>query len=210
MLRATSVRVAPAHRQGNAPDSAVWRAMLFCLDEFPERLHHLKESEWLFPQARLRCPELGPTLDRLDADHGRGKAVRRNLEHALLACEGLGDCRRQAVVAAMERYLDGCLTRMGAEEREVLPAALQHLTADDWARPRAAFAANRDPPTRRPADRPTGRHEADATFRPPFSRILMTAPAPVGRVEAAAPAWRGRDRLAPHAGGLQAAPNLPL
>lgn len=117
MLRATSVRVAPAHRQGNAPDSAVWRAMLFCLDEFPERLHHLKESEWLFPQARLRCPELGPTLDRLDADHGRGEAAIRELEQALLAYEVLGDRRRRAFVEAMERYIDGYLTDMGVEER---------------------------------------------------------------------------------------------
>ena len=27
----------------------VMRAMLFYIDEFPERQHHPKESEWLFP-----------------------------------------------------------------------------------------------------------------------------------------------------------------
>ena len=39
--------------------------------------------------------------------------------------------------------------------------------------------AHRDP---RPATRDplTGRHEADETFRPLFSKIVMTAPAPVG------------------------------
>ena len=172
MLRSMSLLVAQAHREGHAPDFAMLRAMLFYVDEFPERLHHPKESAWLFPQVRLRCPELGPTLDRLDADHGRGEAAIRELEHALLAYEVLGDSRRPAFVEAMERYIDGYLAHMGVEEREVLPAALQHLTADDWARLDAAFAANRDPLT--------GRHEPDETFRPLFSKILMTAPAPVG------------------------------
>ena len=84
----------------------------------------------------------------------------------------LGERRRPAFVEAMERYIDGYLAHMVVEEREVLPAALQHLSADDWVRLDAAFAANRDPLT--------GRYEADETFRPLFSKILMTAPAPVG------------------------------
>jgi len=54
----------------------------------------------------------------------------------------------------------------------VLPAARRHLTEADWAVLDAAFADNRDPLT--------GRHEADETFRPLFSKILMTAPAPIG------------------------------
>ena len=69
----------------------------------------------------------------------------------------LGDRRRRAFVEAMERYIDGYLTDMGVEEREVLPAA---------------FAAYPDPLT--------GRHEADETFRPLFRKLVMTAPAPVG------------------------------
>lgn len=172
MLRSMSLLVSQAHCEGHAPDFGVLRAMLFYVDEFPERLHHPKESEWLFPQVRARCPELAATLDRLDADHGRGEVAIRELEHALLAYEVLGERRRPTFVEAMERYIDGYLTHMGAEEREVLPAAIKHLTVDDWARLDAAFAANQDPLT--------GRHEADETFRPLFSKILMTAPAPVG------------------------------
>ena len=30
------------------------RAMLFCVDEFPERLYHSKESQLLFPRIRER------------------------------------------------------------------------------------------------------------------------------------------------------------
>jgi hemerythrin-like domain-containing protein len=37
------------------PDFASLRAMLFYVDEFPERLHHPKESELLFPKLRARA-----------------------------------------------------------------------------------------------------------------------------------------------------------
>jgi len=172
MLRSMSLLVAQAHREGHAPDFGVLRAMLFYVDEYPERLHHPKESELLFPRVRERCPELAATLDRLDSDHGRGEAAIRALEHSLLAYEVLGEPRRQAFVDAMDRYIDSYLSHMAVEETEVLPAARSHLTEADWAVLDAAFADNRDPLT--------GRHEADETFRPLFSKILMTAPAPIG------------------------------
>ena len=171
MLRSMSLLVAQAHREHHAPDFGVLRAMLFYVDEFPERLHHPKESELLFPRVRARCPELAATLDRLDADHARGEAAIRELAHALLAYEVLGEHRRQAFVDAMERYIDGYLSHMGVEENEVLPAARAHLTEADWATLDAAFAANRDP---------LAGHEADDVFKPLFQKILMTAPAPIG------------------------------
>jgi len=171
MLRSMSLLVAQAHREQTAPDFAVLRAMLFYVDEFPERLHHPKESELLFPRVRERCPQLAATLDRLDADHGRGEAAIRELEHALLAYEVLGEVRRQAFADALERYVDGYLSHMAAEESEVLPAARTHLTAADWATLDAAFASNRDP---------LAGHEADDVYKPLFRKIVMTAPAPIG------------------------------
>jgi hemerythrin-like domain-containing protein len=171
MLRSMSLLVAQAHREHHAPDFGVLRAMLFYVDEFPERLHHPKETELLFPRVLQRCPELATTLARLDADHGRGEAAIRTLEHALLAYEVLGETRRQAFVDAMEGYISGYLAHMSVEESEVLPAARTHFTADDWAVLDAAFAANRDPLTG---------HDADDVFRPLFRKIVMTAPAPVG------------------------------
>ena len=171
MLRSMPLLVAQAQREGHAPDFGVLRAMLFYVDEFPERLHHPKESELLFPALRRRCPELADTLDRLDADHARGEAAIRELEHALLAYEVMGASRRQAFVDAMENYIHGYLTHMAAEEHEVLPAARAHLTEADWATLDAAFAANQDPLTG---------HPADIEFQPLFQKILRSAPAPIG------------------------------
>lgn len=171
MLRSMHLLVTQAQREGRDPDFSVLRAMLFYVDEFPERLHHPKESALLFPALRQRCPELRGTLDRLDADHGHGETAIRALAHALLAWEVLGQPRRQPFIDALDRYIDGYISHMAAEEQEVLPAARRHLTESDWAALDAAFAANRDPLTG---------HPAEAAFQPLFQKILRSAPAPIG------------------------------
>jgi len=54
----------------------VLRAMLFYIDEFPERLHHTKESELLFPQVAKLAPETSDVLAKLEKDHVYGGIVR--------------------------------------------------------------------------------------------------------------------------------------
>ena len=51
MLRSLSMMI--EHGPGEQPERFfdVLRAMLFYIDEFPERLHHPKESKFLFPEA---------------------------------------------------------------------------------------------------------------------------------------------------------------
>lgn len=171
MLRSMSLLLMQGHREGRSPPFDVLRAMLFYVDEFPERLHHRKESELLFPKVRARCPELGRVLDRLEREHAAGELMIHELAHTLLAYEVLGEPRRQACEQAVQRYVDFYLEHMGIEEAQILPAARRHLSAADWAELDAAFAANRDPLTG---------HEPDDVYRPLFAKILMSAPAPIG------------------------------
>jgi hemerythrin-like domain-containing protein len=171
MLRSMSMLLSQARRDGVLPDFGVLRAMLFYVDEFPERLHHPKESELLFPKVREHCPDLRPVLDRLEREHHAGEMAIRDLEHSMLAFEVLGEPRREACEGAVERYVAFYLEHMGVEEEQILPAARQHFDADDWAEIDAAFAANRDPLTG---------HEPDDVYRPLFRKILMHAPAPIG------------------------------
>jgi len=56
MLRSLAMLLTHARREGTLPDFAVLRAMLFYVDEFPERLHHTKESQLLFPKLRDKAP----------------------------------------------------------------------------------------------------------------------------------------------------------
>jgi hemerythrin-like domain-containing protein len=171
MLRSLAMMVSRAREAGEAPRFDVLRAMLFYVDEFPERLHHPKESELLFPKVRLREPDLAPVLDQLDIDHARGEASVRELQHRLLAYELLGEPRRAAFESAAERYVERYLRHMALEESTVLPIARDCLTAEDWAKLDAAFEANRDPLTG---------HEPDHEYAPLFRQILATAPAPIG------------------------------
>ncbi len=171
MLRSMCMLVEQSRRDVTPLPLPVLRAMLFYVDEFPERLHHPKESELLFPLVRQRCPELGPVLDKLEADHQHGQAAIRELEHLMLACEVMGDSRRALFEQALKQYVDGYLRHMAAEESEVLPAARAHLSAADWQGLDEAFAGNRDPLTG---------HVASDEYRPLFSKIVNMAPAPVG------------------------------
>jgi hemerythrin-like domain-containing protein len=171
MLRSLNLLLAQARRENRAPDFDVLRAMLLYVDEFPERLHHRKETELLFPKVRARCPDLAAVLYRLERDHEAGERSIRALEHALLAYEVLGETRRDAFEQHAAHYTRFYLEHMALEESEVLPAARAAFTPEDWAELDAAFATHRDPLTG---------FEASAEYRPLFQKILMTAPAPIG------------------------------
>jgi hemerythrin-like domain-containing protein len=116
------------------------RAMLFYIDEFPERQHHPKESQWLFPRVAARSAEAARAIERLDRDHEGGEAAVRELQHLLLAWELLGEVRRPVFATALLRYVDFYREHMRLEDAVVLPAALTHLDAQDWEAIDRAFA----------------------------------------------------------------------
>jgi hemerythrin-like domain-containing protein len=174
MLRSIPMLLAEQRRSGIAPaaaDFAALRALLFYVDEFPERLHHPKESQLLFPKLRARAPEIREVLDRLDEDHLRGERAIRDLEHALLGFEMMGEARREAFEQMATRYVRAYLQHMETEEREILPLALKVLSADDWVDLDEAFAANKDPLTG---------HAPDADYEALFQKVLRAVPAPIG------------------------------
>ncbi|WP_269631075.1 hemerythrin domain-containing protein [Pelomonas sp. BJYL3] len=178
MLRTLPLLLAEHRRAGTLPDFAALRAMLFYVDEFPERLHHPKESELLFPKLRARAPAMRDLLDKLDEDHARGERAIRDLEHSLLGFEMLGDARRAAFEQQAERYVHLYLQHMDIEEREILPAAMQLFSEEDWQDLDQAFAENKDPLT--------GRHlgqlqtELDGPYHAVFQRVLNALPEPLG------------------------------
>lgn len=150
----------------------VMRAMLFYIDEFPETLHHPKETELLFPRVAKAAPETAEVIAQLDRDHHAGEHRVRELMHLLMAWEYLGESRRVAFETAAIAYVGFYLEHMRQEEAVILPAAERALTSADWHALNAAFATNQDPlNTRLP------RHPQ---FDRLFTRIVMLAPSPVG------------------------------
>lgn len=148
------------------------RSMLFYIDEFPERQHHPKESELLFPRVAHRVPETLELIARLDQEHANGEAAVRELQHLLLAWQLLGESRRAAFAAAAKRYLAFYLEHMRLEETVILPAALKVFNAADWEELDAAFATNCDPLS--------GKYPRDPVYDQLFTRIVTKAPAPIG------------------------------
>ena len=150
----------------------VMRAMLFYIDEFPERRHHPKESQLLFPRVAKAAPEVGLAIARLDRDHEYTERAVRDVQLLLLAWELMGESRRQPFVTEFTRYVNLYLEHMRLEEAEVLPAAERALTAADWDALDAEFEKNCDPLT--------GKYQPDPVYEALFSRIVRQAPAPIG------------------------------
>lgn len=149
----------------------VLRAMLFYIDEFPERLHHPKESDLLFPKLAKAEPGLLDVIGRLESDHMQGERRVRELQHLLLAWELIGESRREAFVQGAQAYVQFYLEHMRIEETQLLPAAEQSLSAADWTELDRAFRTEPDPLA-------AGTH--DASFDRLFTRIVLAAPAPIG------------------------------
>lgn len=149
----------------------VVRAMLFYIDEFPEKRHHPKESELLFPMLLRVAPELVPVIDALEVEHARGQDRVRALQHALLSWELLGDGQRQSFESVCSEYVAFYLNHMKVEETRLLPVAEQRLGDAERAELDAAFRTNRDP---------LGPDGHQAIYERLFTRIVMTAPAPIG------------------------------
>jgi len=171
MLRSIVLLLEQHRRDRTRPDFRALRAMLFYVDEFPEQRHHRKESQLLFPKLRARTPLSRDLLDRLDAEHARGEHMIRELEHALLGFEMLGEPRRAAFEQLARRYVDFYFSHMGLEEREILPLAERVLTPEDWIELDEAFEANRDPLTG---------HAPEPDYEALFTQIVGVVPAPIG------------------------------
>ena len=147
------------------------RAMLFYMEEFPERRHHPNESTQLFPMLVRAAPELQAVIDRLEADHVAGEHRVRELQHMLVGWEFVGESRRAGFVAALHEYVRLYLQHMRAEETYLLPQAAALLKPSQLADLNLAFAAARDPLA-------AGHH--DPIYEELFDRIVQQAPPPIG------------------------------
>jgi hemerythrin-like domain-containing protein len=149
----------------------VVRAMLFYIDEFPERLHHPKESDLLFPKVARVAPELMPVIGRLESDHMQGESKVRGLQHLLLAWELIGETRRAAFIDAAQEYAAFYLEHMRIEETQIMPAAETLLEPLDWEMLDAAFLSSRDP---------LAGGAREPCYDRLFTRIVVMTPAPIG------------------------------
>lgn len=153
------------------PDFPLLRAMLFYIEQFPERLHHPKEEAFLFRLLRTRTAEHNDVMVDLEQQHHEGAALFADLRRALQAFEAGDGGAVERFGSAVDRFAQAQWRHMAAEEKIILPAASADLTDADWREIARAFLENRDP---------RFGQQADEAFNELFTRILNMTPGSSG------------------------------
>ena len=163
------VKEVRAHRK--KIDARVFRAMLYYLDTFAERMHHPKEDQYLFAPMRRRGTEADSLIDELEREHAAGEQSLRRLEQHFVRYEEGGDREFPDFEAAAGEFVKGYRAHMRKEEDQVFPLAEKMLTASDWDAASHPFEENLDPLV-------AERNSKD--FERLFTRIVNLAPPPIG------------------------------
>ena len=159
-----------------APEFDFFEAVISYMRDFPDRLHHPKEDEFLFKALRQKAPDLIPVLDELHQQHVEGDRMLSALGWKLEDWRKSPDDQTIAndFYGQVEAYIDFQRKHAAREERTVMPESRQRLDDDDWAAINAAFLDNDDPIF--------GTRTRDA-YAKLFSRIVSLAPQPWGLAE---------------------------
>jgi hemerythrin-like domain-containing protein len=144
--------------------------MLRYIDEYPERLHHPKEDQYLFARLAKRSADARNLVDDLKGEHVEGARLIRELERAFLFFEEQWPAGGREFLAAVDDYAEFQWAHMRKEEQQLLPLAERHLRPEDWEAINNAFTANTDPLE----------DLKERDFDKLLSRIANLAPAPVG------------------------------
>ncbi len=153
--------------QRNAPDFDLLAAMLYYIDQFPERFHHPREEETLFARIRNRTTGADQLLNTLQNEHQHGARLTADLALKLMRLQGGGQVELQSFSKAVADYLRFYWAHMQVEEDDLLPIAERVLSPADWAAIEVAFATNDDPIF--------GRSQ-DPRYSRVYSRIVNLAP----------------------------------
>lgn len=153
------------------PDFKLLNAMLYYLENFPEKLHHPKENDFLHRYMRLRSPDAGALLDIVEDEHRHSHQQSELMIDALKNYEKVGATGRDAFLDAVQHYAEFQWRHIEREENQVLPMAQAILLPEDWAAIGEAFGAHKDPFTS---------YEHIKEFRHLFREIVRLAPPPIG------------------------------
>ncbi len=86
-------------------DPKVFRAMLYYLDTFSERMHHPKEDRFLFDPLRRRGAGPDALIAELERDHAEGTASLRRVEQCLIRYEEGGHKEFPEFAREVDRFV---------------------------------------------------------------------------------------------------------
>ncbi len=162
-----------ADMKGSDPRAhcVLFHAIVDYIESFLDRYHHPKEDEYLFRALRERHPDSEELIRRLEHQHREGHDLLEALKAALKDLEERGPAAVPRFAQAARAYQAHQYDHMRAEEMEVLPLALRHLSVADWQEIDAAFTAHDDP---------LFGDDRRAEYRKLYSKIVRMAPQPYG------------------------------
>jgi branched-chain amino acid transport system ATP-binding protein len=127
------------------PDLETLFLAVYYIRVFPDRCHHPKEEQYLFPALRARCPETAELITRLENQHGQGERLIDALDAALKAFDAGYPDGLEELRVALRAYVNFQREHISLEERELIPAARKHLQPADWGEINRAFSSDSDP-----------------------------------------------------------------
>jgi hemerythrin-like domain-containing protein len=148
------------------PDFTLLAAVLCYIDDFPERLHHPKEDQYLFKALRARSPDLTALLDDLEFEHVHDGFMVRQMHAAFVHFVAGAYGALGAFVSRADAYAAMLREHMRKEE-DLLDRAGASLPESEWQRILAAFEASEDPLLTR---------DTRTEFRKLYRRIQDRAP----------------------------------
>jgi hemerythrin-like domain-containing protein len=131
---------------GMAPDFKLLSVVLYYLDDFPERVHHPKEDNHLFPMVRRRTRRFDATIRHLHTDHARSAQMIARIQRELVHFQAGAPQALERITASVAHYAELLEAHMQTEER-LLNGARDELTEDDWRHLAQGLGAHHDPLT---------------------------------------------------------------
>ena len=138
-------RIASSEEPLAKPQREQVRMLVGYLRDFPQRLHHPKEEQYLHRLMRLRHPPSEALLAELEAQHQREKELIGDVQAALAACETEARDAEARLRSALVSLVQTIASHLGREETDVFLLAREHLQEGDWNEIATAFEANEDP-----------------------------------------------------------------
>jgi branched-chain amino acid transport system ATP-binding protein len=152
-------------------DAQLFELVIEYISCFLDELHHPKEDNYLMPALLKRKPELANAIADIEAEHLLGVELRLELATRLEDYKLNGLSAGMALEAIIDRYVAMEWDHIRKEETIIIPAAIECLSAQDWAPIDKAFSNHDDPLF---GDKPLKK------FKDLAKKITYLAPAPHG------------------------------
>jgi len=126
------------------PDYEIFQAIIQYFKEYPQACHHPKEDV-VYQILKARNPAVAGAVGDIEAEHeleGDRLANFAKVVDDVLADQELP---RQTFHAAAKDFIEHQRRHMLKEEQLLFPAALETLTADDWAKIDKRMDGRKDP-----------------------------------------------------------------